>query len=409
MASPGKGRHVRRGKFIRLLVVGLVGGLVVGLAPPAGAQAAPPLSTQASGTDWSRAMVDSTMARFTPEALGPWSYPEGLYLYGQYLVFKRTDDPRYLAYIKAWADRFVDANGVIHNSFNSLDSMRSGTVLLLLYKETHDPRYKTAAMKIRQRLDTYPRTADGGFWHATSRQHQLWSDGVYMVLPFLAEYGIMFGDSSTNDEVLKQLLIYASHLQMDNGLLRHAFDEARVQPWADPVTGIAPEHWCRAIGWFGMATVDVLDIVPWDNPLRDPLIAVLRKLVDAMVQFQDPVTGRWFQIVDKGQDPNNWTETSCSSMYTFTIARSVLRGYVGRFDAANAFKGYRGVLDRISLGPDGLTNLTEICIGTNVGDAAFYFARPRATNDLHGLGSFLIMNELLQYRNEYQPATGPVT
>ena len=42
---------------------------------------------------------------------------------------------------------------------------------------------------------------------------------------------------------------------------------------------------------------------------------------------------------------------------------------------------------------DGLTQLADICIGTNVGDLPFYLARPRAANDLHGLGAFLIMNE----------------
>ena len=58
-----------------------------------------------------------------------------------------------------------------------------------------------------------------------------------------------------------------------------------------------------------------------------------------------------------------------------------------------AKRGYRGVLSKISLGPDGLTNITEICEGTNVADLAYYFARKRNANDFHGLGAFLIMNE----------------
>ena len=58
--------------------------------------------------------------------------------------------------------------------------------------------------------------------------------------------------------------------------------------------------------------------------------------------------------------------------------------------------GYQGVLQQIALGSDNRTNLREICIGTNVGDYSFYIARPRATNDFHGLGAFLIMNEQLR-------------
>jgi unsaturated rhamnogalacturonyl hydrolase len=358
-----------------------------------------------SHVDWSRAMVESTMQRFTPQTLGGWGYTQGLYLYGQYLVYKRTGERRYLDYIKAWVDRFVDVNGNISNSFNNLDSMRSGTLLLILYKETGDPRYHTAADKIRRRLDTYPRTSDGGFWHATSRQWQLWADGTFMVLPFLAEYGAMFGDSTyTNDEVTKQLVIYASHLQVGNGLLLHAYDEKRAQPWADPVTGQSPEHWCRAIGWYGMATIDVLEVIPANHPRRQQLVSILRNLVHAFARYQDLPTGRWFQVVDKGQVAGNWTETSCSSMYTFVTARAVQRGYVNWLYVLTALNGYRGVRNQISLDAAALTELAEICIGTNVGDLAFYLARPRAINDLHGLGSFLIMNEQLAYGNIYRPA-----
>ena len=54
------------------------------------------------------------------------------------------------------------------------------------------------------------------------------------------------------------------------------------------------------------------------------------------------------------------------------------------------------VVGRISLDSAGHTQLAQICIGTNVGDYAFYIGRPRATNDFHGLGSFLIMSEQLR-------------
>ncbi|WP_405058490.1 glycoside hydrolase family 88 protein [Kribbella sp. NBC_01505] len=349
-------------------------------------------------TDWSTAMVDSTMARYTPATVGGWSYPVGLYLYGQYLVYQRTHDAKNLTYIKSWVDRFVDSSGNINNSFNDLDSMLSGRLLVLLHHETGDNRYKVAAGKIRTRLNTYPRTADGGFWHAaTYRQHQLWGDGVFMVDPFLAEYGREFGDSTyTGRETVDQLLTYAKHLQLPNGLLRHAYDEARAQSWADPNTGLAPEVWCRAEGWYGMAVIDVLEAVPANQPRRAELIAVLRKLVAGYAQHQDPKTGRWFQVVDKGNRTDNWTETSCSSMYTFTIDRAVQRGYVDASYQATADRGYRGVLATISLGNDGRTNLNDISVGTNVGNYQYYVDRARATNDFHGLGAFLIMNEQLR-------------
>src|SRR4051812_15718361 len=72
----------------------------------------------ASGkTDWSVGMVESTMKRYpTAKDLGSWGYAKSLYLYGQYLVYKRTRDPRYLKYIKDWVDDHVDADGVVRSA-----------------------------------------------------------------------------------------------------------------------------------------------------------------------------------------------------------------------------------------------------------------------------------------------------
>ena len=348
-------------------------------------------------TDWSKAVVDSTMKRFTPATLGGWGYQTGLYLYGQYLVYKRTHDRAYLDYIKAWVDRFVDANGHVANSFDSLDSMQSGNLLVLLYQETKDPRYQAAAAQIRTRLNTYPRTTDGGFWHATSRQHQLWLDGTYMVLPFLQRYGAAFNDSQYADaEAAKQLVIYGSHLADPSGFLFHAYDESGTQPWADPTTHHSPEFWCRSIGWYAMASVDTLDYTPRSDPDRVKIIQNVRNLAQAMRQYQDPQTGRWFQVPEKPTLAGNWTETSCSAMYTYMLAKAVQRGYINPSYLFTAYRGYRGVLAQVSLGTHGLTNIADICIGTNVGDTAFYLARPRATNDPHGLGAFLIMNEQMR-------------
>lgn len=53
---------------------------------------------------------------------------------------------------------------------------------------------------------------------------------------------------------------------------------------------------------------------------------------------------------------------------------------------------------KISVGGDGRTNLTDISIGTNVGNYSHYIERDRKTNDFHGLGAFLIMNEQLRAR-----------
>ncbi|WP_172382693.1 glycoside hydrolase family 105 protein [Streptomyces sp. MNP-20] len=368
---------------------------LVGTAPTTPADAP---RTRAAD-DWSVALVESTMARHTPTSIGGWSYPVGLYLYGQYRTYLRTGDARYLTYVKAYVDRFVDQDGNTAQKFTSLDSMQAGRLLVILHHETGEERYRIAARRIRERLTSYPRTSDGGFWHAdtASRAHQLWSDGVYMVTPFLVEYGAEFDDEAYTDrEAVEQLNTYARHLQADNGLFQHAFDESRTAAWADKETGRAPEQWCRAVGWYAMAAVNVLDATPEDGPGREELLRTVRKLAAGIARAQDPATGRWFQVVDKGGREGNWTETSCSSMFTYALSRAAEKGYVSGSYREAARRGYRGVLEKISRGTDGLTNLTDISIGTNVGDYAFYVARPRQTNDFHGLGAFLLMNEQLR-------------
>ncbi|MGQ4513054.1 glycoside hydrolase family 88 protein [Streptomyces sp. DW26H14] len=356
------------------------------------------------GTDWADAVVDSTMSRYTPSTIGGWSYPVALYLMGQYQVARRTTDPArraaLIAYIRAWADRFVDASGHIDNSFDSLDSMMPGQVMIAMYRETGEAKYRLAAQEIHDRLlpaGGYPTTSDGGFWHGdgSDRADQLWADGTFMADPFMAQYGKYIGDSTQSfDIATKQFVIYASHLQQPNGLFKHAYDASRSASWADRDSGFSPEYWCRAIGWAGIAATEMLDLIPPDHPRRAQLISIVRNLVRGMAASQDPSSGRWFQVVDKGASAGNWTETSCSAMFTQTVDAAIKGGYVSRDDYQGTVDaGKSGELGRISLHTDGLTYLTSISVGTNVGDYSYYVDRPRATNDFHGLGAFLYFYE----------------
>ena len=349
-----------------------------------------------NGLDWSTAMVESTLKR-NPNAnqFGSWGYAKALYLMGQYMVWKRTGDPRYLQYIKTWIDVHIDADGNIDRKIDALDYVLPGNLLLVLYEQTKEPKYKAAADNIRQRFNSYPRTEDGGLWHATTREHQLWLDGMYMSMPFLVRYGRMFGDGKeTNQEAVNQLLIYATHLRDPNtGLLFHAYDESGLQKWADPKTHHSAEFWCRAMGWYGMAIIDVLEVLPKDQPHRAELISILRGLIKALAKYQDRQTGLWYQIVNEGSTAQNWLETSSSSMYTYIILTAVHRKYVSNKYQRVADRGYKGVMSRVTVGPDGLIDISGICEGTNVADAAYYFARKQNVNDFHGLGAFLIMNE----------------
>src|ERR1700687_3499265 len=132
------------------------------IALPGRSRSYAPRPTPAA-TDWSKAMVESTMKRFpTAQDLGSWGYAKALYLYGSYLVWRRTGDKRYLQYIKDWIDAHVDSEGNFFNAdkegkrteikFTSLDSMYPGNLVLIVYKETKEAKYKSAADQIRKRF-----------------------------------------------------------------------------------------------------------------------------------------------------------------------------------------------------------------------------------------------------------------
>src|ERR1041385_8189001 len=78
--------------------------------------------------DWSKGVVDSQLTR-TPEAarFGSWGYARALYLIGQYEVYKRTGDKRYLEFIQGWIDSIIDpkfdASGKFSASVTNLDSI----------------------------------------------------------------------------------------------------------------------------------------------------------------------------------------------------------------------------------------------------------------------------------------------
>jgi unsaturated rhamnogalacturonyl hydrolase len=351
-------------------------------------------------TDVSRAVVDSTMTRFTPATFGGWNYFKAFYLYGQYLFYKRTGEGKYLEFIKAWLDRYVTDAGV-SNQFNSLDAMRPMQLLPLMYAETGLWKYRTASDQLRRRFDAYPRTSDGALIHNVTMKGELWCDGVYMALPFLALYGRTFGDANyCYEEAGKNMAAYFTHLKSDNGLMFHAYDQDGSAPWAKGNGSRSTVHWGRAIGWFGMTAVDLLDVIPAGHPRRAGLIAIVRHLAAGYRRYQGANTGMWYQVVNKSSNARNWRETSCSAMFTFMLSRAVQRGYLGPEYQQVADKGYRGVLSQLSVGSDGLTRLAGTCEGTSVGDEDYYFNRPRLVNDSHGLGAFLVMNEQVRAQGQ---------
>ena len=189
------------------------------------------------------------------------------------------------------------------------------------------------------------------------------------------------------------------------GLLYHAWDESHQQPWADPVTGCSPHFWSRAIGWYCMAIVDIIDHLPKNHKDRPEIIKILDRTLSAIAQVQDEETGLWWQVLDKGNQHGNYLEASGSCMYVYAIAKGVRNGYLDKSFLSIAEKGFQGLIDHlITVDDDGQVNLHGICASAGLGgnpyrDGSYdyYINEPIATNNLHGVGAFILAaNEIEQ-------------
>jgi unsaturated rhamnogalacturonyl hydrolase len=385
-----------------------------------------PASPGATPLEWSMRMADSDMARLGDTLCAPpvgnqkWNYTTGLYADALVRLSEQTHQPAYTesaekiigsflspdgkiaTFSVAGADSAPSANATSDNAamdpYYSLDDIQSGVVTLKLYDITGDERYHKAADFMRDQLKQHPRTSEGGFWHKGRYPFQMWLDGLYMGEPFYAGYAKRFNEPADFDDIANQFRLITLHTyDPATGLLYHGWDEKKVQPWANKETGTSPSFWSRAIGWYAMALVDVLDDMPADHPARAALIEDLNKVAKGILKFQDPKTGVWWQVTDQGPRKDNYLEASASSMFVYALAKGVNHGYLPRTDLPAIHAGYQGLIQTfITTDPDGKTiNLNQCCKVATLSKKALgtfeYYTKgaPIVPNDLKGVGSFI--------------------
>jgi unsaturated rhamnogalacturonyl hydrolase len=324
---------------------------------------------------------------------------------------KVAPDERYGSVPRQLTASFIGARGQIETydeSAYSLDSVMPGEVLLRLYEQTKDERYKVAASQLRRQLEHHPRTSQGAFWHKKRYPSQLWLDGVYMGMPFLARYSSAFEAGRALDDVVKEFVLSREHLRdPKTGLYFHAWDESKQQNWADPATGRSRYFWGRGLGWFSMALVDVLDHIPeGDTKRREPLLSIIRELAPALIAARDEATGTWWQIMNMPGAPGNYRESSASAMFSYFLAKAVRKGYLPASERQNAILAFDGVVrEFIRVFPDGSVSLTDQCLVAGLGygrdgSYRYYMSEPIWRDDPKATGPFILaaveLHRLLQ-------------
>lgn len=396
--------------FVNYIVV-----LFIGLTIQANAQK--PLSRQMA--DQVLALTKDTSNK-SANNLRPvkWSYDQGVILEGIEAVWKDTGNGDYFRYMQSCMDVFVTKEGTINaykqSDFN-IDNIKNGRALLTLYKVTGQQKYFKAATLLWEQLQQHPRTIEGGFWHKKIYPNQMWLDGLYMGQPFYAEYAALIKNDKVYDDIANQFIWMEKNARDSHtGLLYHGWDESKVEKWADKTTGKSPNFWGRAMGWYGMALVDVLDNFPKTHPKRQALISILNRFATAVQKVQDQKSGLWYDILDQPQGKGNYHESSASSMFVYALAKGVRNGYLPKSFFAVADKSFKGIKSEfVEQAGEGKVNLKGTVSVSGLGGKPYrdgsydyYINEKVITNDPKGVGAFILAAHEMEMVNWPKPALG---
>lgn len=356
--------------------------------------------------NWSVQMADAVMARYdsliyyNDPGKVKWQYD--IAMLGQAIDKLGSVDHKYSEYMEGFYNYFIQEDGTIkvHKPGDyKLDDVNPAKGLITLYKRTGEEKYMVAIESIIEMLKSQPRTEEGGYWHKKIYPEQMWLDGIYMAAPYMAQYAREFNQPRWYEEVARQLtLAYKNTLDPATGLLYHAHDASHEQQWSDPATGQSKEFWGRAMGWYMMALVDVLDYYPENHHRKSEIINILHNVSEALLQVRDEETGLWYQVLDKGGQPGNYLEASCSNMFTYAFAKGASNGYLPEKYLDIARQSFQNILDEFVVMDDqGMPVLKKTCGAAGLGgdpyraaDYEYYIHEKIVDNDPKGVAPFIL-------------------
>ena len=331
-----------------------------------------------------------------------WNYIDGCMIKAILELYHIKGDSQYLEFADRFIDYFVQEDGSI-TSYDpleyNLDNINAGKTLFDLYALTARPKYRKAMDTIYSQIKGQPRTSTGNFWHKLIYPNQMWLDGLYMAQPFYMQYELTYNDGKNCHDSYNQFLtVYDRMRDTRNGLYYHAYDDSRESFWCDKVTGLSANFWLRALGWYAMALIDTLEIMPDSmSGEKAELSRIYHELIDSMLPYQDNKTGMWYQVVNRGGISPNYLETSGSAIYAYAIMKSVRLGLLAPSYFAYGKRAFDGVCQNYLSEQDGQLRLGGICLVAGLGNKEmregtfdYYMREPIVQNDAKGVAPLIL-------------------
>ena len=334
-----------------------------------------------------------------------WAYSLSIELEGMFDTYLTYRNETLGDYIKEYPAKMINADGSIerynYDDFN-LDNVRPGHFLLRFYNEYPAEKELTALTTLYNQLINQPRTDEGVWWHKKIYKQQVWLDGIFMGLPYYVLAAPQLQSDNVTpiyDDAVDQIVKTGQRtFDETTGLWKHAWDETHSMFWADPETGLSQHTWARALGWFSMAMLEVLEALPADYSRRGEVQALFQKVMAAVVRYQNAESGVWFDVLDVA-DERNYLEATASSMFTYCMLKGARLGLLDESYVAKGIEAYRNVVKQfVEQNEDGTISLTQCCQVSGLGpessprrDGSFeyYMSEPIVDNDSKGIGPFI--------------------
>lgn len=396
----------------------------------------PPFSHYSEWMSWSemQRVPNPIYLDFTDKAKRPkgkWSYVMGIELEGIMDTYLAYQNPIFRDYVVRYPEQMIAADGTTTGykleDYN-LDNIRTARFILRMNRLFPHKGSEKALQTFFKQLENQPRTKEGVWWHKEIYHWQVWLDGIFMGLPFytLSAEELKGKANATKyyDDAVDQIgKTFQRTYDAKTGLWKHAWDEKHEMFWADKETGLSKHTWARAMGWFTMAMVEILDALPENYARRQEVIDMLQQAMTAVVKYQDKKTGTWYDVMDVN-DPKNYLESTASSMFAYCLLKGARLGYLptksrmsagvnesplceaakkagaDKIDFREAgIKAYNGIINNfIKVNDDKTISLTRCCSVSGLGpekspnrDGSFeyYMSEPIRDNDAKGIGPFI--------------------